>query len=178
MTNDTASLMDDPAGAGILAGKYLTFILGQEAFGIPVLTVREIIRFTAPTSVPQVPAYVKGVINLRGKIIPVVDLRLKLRIPVSGISAHTCIIVVQVASHASAAKSLGMIVDGIEEVTHLSAGEIEYAPSFAAGLETGHILGMAKVRTKVKTLLNIDALLSEDAMTTNLHTATLKNAIR
>lgn len=161
---NTASSINDGAGAGTLAGKYLTFILGQEAYGIPVLKVREIIRFTTPTGVPQVPDYVKGVINLRGKIIPVVDLRLKLGISVADISAHTCIIVVQVASATGDAKHMGMIVDGIEEVTQLTASEIEFAPSFATDLHTDHILGMAKVGNTVKTLLNIDTLLDTEAI--------------
>jgi len=171
-----ASAINDGAGTGTLAGKYLTFILGEEAYGIPVLKVREIIRFTAPTSVPQVPDYVKGVINLRGKIIPVVDLRLKLRIPVSEIGAHTCIIVVQVASATLAAKPMGMIVDGIEEVTQLSADEIEFAPSFATDLHTDHILGMAKVQNTVKTLLNIDTLLDSEALTPNLAATVLETS--
>ena len=163
--------------ASALAGKYLTLVLGPAAYGIPVLKVREIIRFITPTSVPQVPDYVKGVINLRGKIIPVVDLRLKLGIPVSETSTRTCIIVVQMGSATHAAKHMGMIVDGIEEVTQLSAGEIEFAPSFAAGLDTDFILGMAKGRNTVKTLLNIDTLLDAESINTTL-SATLENNIR
>ena len=123
------------------------------------MKVREIIRYTSPTIVPRLPEYAKGVINLRGKIIPVVDLRLRLNLPLSENSAHTCIIVVQVAVTGGTSNYTGMIVDGIEEVIQLSATEIELAPSFVAVANTDHILGMAKVRNTVKTLLNLDALL-------------------
>jgi len=149
-----------------LAGKYLTFLLGRESYGVPVIRVREIIRFTAPTPLPQLPPHVKGVINLRGKVIPVVDLRCKFELP-AGVSGDlVCIIVVQTTAASGGRKDMGMIVDGVEEVVQITGQEIEEAPDFGAGLDTNYILGMAKIRGTVKTLLDIDQILTADAAAT------------
>src|SRR5579859_921909 len=142
-------------------GKYLTFLLGREEFAIQVLKVREIIGIQDITAVPQMPAHVKGVINLRGKVIPVVDLRLKFSLPEVGYTKRTCIIVVQVQS-AGAALQTGIIVDEVSEVLNLGAAEIEDTPEFgeASGSGGTYLLGMAKVKGKVKILLDIDRVLS------------------
>jgi len=147
-----------------LAAKYLTFVLGQESYGLAVLTIREIIRMTDITSVPQMPDYVKGVINLRGKVIPILDLRLKFRLARLEMTERTCIIVVQVNTTAGARILMGVIVDAVEEVLNIAAGDIEEAPDFGTKLETDYILGMAKIKGKVKTLLDIDRVVSAEAL--------------
>jgi purine-binding chemotaxis protein CheW len=146
-----------------LAGKYLTFDLHGESYGVNVLRIREIIRLTSITTVPQMPGYVRGVINLRGKIIPVMDLRLRFGFPESANSEHTCIMVVQVNLADGKSTQMGLIVDGVEEVLNIAAGEIEETPSFGSALSTECILGMAKIKGKVKTLLDIDRVMSAEA---------------
>src|SRR5215475_13222456 len=112
----------------VLAGKYLTFALHQESYGIEVLKVREIIRLTGITAVPQMPAYVRGVINLRGKIIPVMDLRLRFGFPDAAQTEQTCIVVVQVKFPEGKNVQMGLIVDGVEEVINIAASDIEETP--------------------------------------------------
>src|SRR6478672_6426104 len=141
------------------AGKYLTFQLGQEEFGIRVLKVREIMGIQDITAVPHTPAYVKGVINLRGKVIPVLDLRLKFGLPGMEYNQRTCIIVVQIQGE-SGLLLMGIIVDGVSEVLNLTGAEVEDTPDFGANFSTPYILGMAKVKGKVKILLDIDRVLS------------------
>lgn len=138
------------------ATKYLTFVLGQEAFGIPVLKVREIIRLCELTAVPEMPSYVKGVLNLRGKIIPVTDLRLKFRLGVAEDGENTCIVVVELTLPDGKSTLMGLIVDAVEEVVGISPGEIEQTPDFGISMQPEYILGMAKIKGKVKGLLDID----------------------
>jgi len=148
-----------------LAGKYLTFSLQRESYGIDVLVVREIIRLTPITAVPQMPHYVKGVINLRGKIIPVMDLRLRFGFADAKDTEQTCIIVVQVKLPDGRKTQMGMIVDSVEEVINLAVSDIEETPDFGATIQTDYMLGMAKVKGVVKTLLNIDRVIgTETAM--------------
>jgi len=147
-----------------LAGKYLVFHLGREEFGIQVLKVREIMGIQDITAVPQTPSHVKGVINLRGKVIPVVDLRAKFGLPSIDYTQRTCIIVVHVQGEAGP-MLMGIVVDGVSEVLNVAAPEIEETPDFGQGVETPYILGMAKSRGKVKILLDIGQVLS----TADLH---------
>ena len=149
--------------AGTAAGKYLTFKLGQESFGIRVVQVREIIRLANITAVPQLPPHVRGVINLRGRVIPVMDLRLKLGMPAADATEQTCIVVVQVRMPEGRTVPMGLIVDGVEEVVNLALAEIEETPSFGADLATPCLLGMAKIKGKVKILMEIDRLISGEA---------------
>ncbi len=141
------------------AGKYLTFGLGKEEFAIEVLRVREIMGVQEITSVPQMPAYMKGVINLRGKVVPVVDLRLKFGLPEKEYTQRTCIIVVQMEQNGSSALT-GLIVDEVAEVLTLQASDIEDTPDFGTGIVTPHILGLAKSKGKVKILLDINLIVS------------------
>lgn len=145
--------------AGQRTGKYLVFQLGREEFGVQVLKVREIMGLQEITAVPQVPDYVRGVINLRGKVIPVIDLRRKFGLDHAADSQQTCIVVMQVA-HESGPLLTGVIVDGVSEVATLQESEIEDAPDFGAEMETPYILGLAKVKGKVKILLDIDKALA------------------
>src|ERR1700694_2125886 len=125
--SSTAAAATDPR-----AGKYLTFLLGREQSSIRVLKVREIMGIQDITAVPQTPVYVKGVINLRGKVIPVVDLRLKFSLPEVEYTQRTCIIVVQVQS-GSVSLLTGIVVDEVSEVLNLAAGDIEDTPDFGDG---------------------------------------------
>ncbi|MBM3746741.1 MAG: purine-binding chemotaxis protein CheW [Acidobacteria bacterium] len=140
------------------AGKYLTFQLGHEEFGIRVLRVREIMGVQDITAVPQTPPHVKGVSNLRGKVVPVVDLRLKFGLPEIEYTQRTCIVVVQVEGGAGRGL-IGVVVDGVSEVLNLAAAEIEDTPDFGQGVATPYLMGMAKVKGKVKILLDINEVL-------------------
>ena len=147
-----------------LAGKYLTFALGGESYAIPVLKVREIIRLTSITSVPQMPAYIRGVINLRGKIIPVMDLRLRFGFDGAASAEQNCIVVVQVKNTAGQSTAMGLVVDAVEEVAQLAAADIEQTPDFGTQVDTGYIIGMAKIKGAVKALLDIDRVIGGDAI--------------
>ena len=148
------------------AGKYLTFTLHDESYGIDVLKVREIIRQTTITVVPQMPAYVRGVINLRGKIIPVMDLRLRFGFAEAASMEQTCIIVVQVKLPDGKSTPMGLVVDGVEEVASIAATDIEETPDFGGQIATDYLVGMAKVKGAVKTLLDIDGVIGAEALKT------------
>jgi purine-binding chemotaxis protein CheW len=143
------------------AGKYLTFALAQEEYGVPVLKVREIIKMMDITSVPQVPSHIKGVINLRGKVIPIVDLRTKFGMPAEDYTERTCIIVVEVKT-AERRLMLGIIVDSVSEVLNIAADEIEATPDFGERLDTHYMHGVAKIKGAVKILLDLDRVVSND----------------
>ncbi|MHB8091442.1 MAG: chemotaxis protein CheW [Syntrophales bacterium] len=142
-------------------GKYLTFTLAEEEYGIGILKVKEIIGMMAITMVPQTPPYMKGVINLRGKVIPIVDLRLKFDMTSIDQTEKTCIIVVEVAS-GSQKVMIGIMVDSVSEVLNIKGGDIEDTPNFGSHLNTDYILGMAKTGGKVKILLDIDRVLTNE----------------
>jgi len=144
------------------AGKYLTFVLGQEEYGLPVLKVREIIKVMDITQVPQVAAHVRGVINLRGKVIPIIDLRLKFGFPAQDYTERTCIIVVDV-SLSGAKVMMGIVVDSVSEVLNIAGADIDDAPDFGGRTKTDYILGLAKVKGTVKILLDLDRVLGADA---------------
>lgn len=152
-----ASSSPTDAGVPSLAGKYLTFQVGAEHYGIPVGRTREIIRVSAITSVPQMPSHVKGVINLRGRIVPVVDLRVRFSQADAELHERTCIIVIQLNG---AANSLGLLVDAVEEVVTLNATDIEPAPEMVSRHDSGHVVGMAKLKGTLRTLLDLDRLLA------------------
>ena len=151
------------AQPAVYAGRYLTFTLGGESYGLPVLNVREIIRLCAITPVPRMPAHVKGVINLRGTVIAVFDLRAKFQLAPSSYGERACIIVVQVNRPAGGSTLMGAIVDAVEEVVQLAAADIEAAPDFGGIPDTQYILGLATVQGGVKTLLNIEKIFLEDS---------------
>jgi len=157
----TTATETNPANASLqnLAGKQLTFVLGREQYGLPVLKVREIIRYCNITPIPQMPEYVKGVLNLRGKIIPVLDLRVKFQLANTANTDLTCIIVVQTTLADRTSTLMGLVVDAVEEVVNLTAADIEPTPDFGGAVEADYILGMAKVKGQVKTLLDIDRVL-------------------
>jgi purine-binding chemotaxis protein CheW len=155
-TLETAVTTTD-AYAG-LAGKYLTFALGGEVYGLEILKVQEIIGIMKVTSVPKTPAYVRGVINLRGQVIPVVDLRLKFGIASIEDTEKTCIIVVQVDCSDDIV-TMGILVDEVSEVMDIDGEKIEASPSFGASVDTDFILGMGKIGKNVVMLLDIQRVL-------------------
>lgn len=138
-----------------LNGKYLTFRLAEEDYGIPLRQVKEIIGMMPVTAVPQTPAHVKGVINLRGQVIPVSDLRLRFGMDAIAYNDRTCIIVVDIRG-ADSTTRMGVIVDAVSEVLNVRKEEIEAAPSFGGLARTEYILGMANMDESVKILLDID----------------------
>jgi purine-binding chemotaxis protein CheW len=144
-------------------GKYLTFSMANEEYGIGILKIREIIGMMPITSVPQTPAFVKGVINLRGKVIPVMDLRLRFNMDSIDYNERTCIIVVEIFGQ-SATVQIGIVVDSVSEVLNIKQDEIEDTPTFGTSLNTDFILGMAKMEGGVKILLDIDQVLTGDEL--------------
>ena len=141
------------------AGKYLTFALGKEQYGLEILKVREIIGYMAITAIPQTPHYVKGVINLRGQVIPVIDLRAKFGMETAEITEQTCIIVCEIQS-GKRSFSTGIVVDNVEEVLDIDGQDIEETPQFGSSVDTNFILGMGKIGDTVKILLDIDKVLA------------------
>ncbi len=140
-------------------GKYLTFVLGNEQYGIEILKVREIIGIMSITPIPRTPDFIKSVINLRGKVIPVIDLRLKFDMEEIEHTTETCIIVVDVKGIL-----VGTLVDTVSEVLDIKKDEIEPAPSFGSSIDTDYILGMAKSKDSVKILLDINRVLSVEKL--------------
>ena len=140
-------------------GKYLTFALAHEEYGLEILKVREIIGYMDITAVPQTPHHVKGVINLRGQVIPVVDLRAKFGMDTTDVTEETCIIVVEITQDDRNFQT-GIVVDHVQEVLDIASGDIEDAPQFGSSVDTDFILGMGKIGDSVKILLDIDKVLA------------------
>lgn len=158
--NQNASSQEGSVGAR-LAGKYLTFRLGDEEYGLEILKVQEIIQLQSITRIPRTPNCVRGVINLRGKVIPVVDLRAKFGLGAAEDTERTCIIVVQIRSGESLLV-IGILIDEVREVLDIRSESIEEAPDFGSSVDTEFILGMGKVNGAVKILLDIDKVLTSD----------------
>ncbi|MBL8209091.1 MAG: purine-binding chemotaxis protein CheW [Bryobacterales bacterium] len=150
------------ASSGATApGKFLTFCLGGEDFAVPVSKIKEIIGLQEVTPVPQTPDFVRGVINLRGKVVPVIDLRRKLSIPGAADNERTCVVVMQPEGR-QGTYSIGVVVDAVSEVLQIQGSEMEDTNSFSHGLiRATYIHGVAKIRGKVKILLDIDSVLSD-----------------
>ncbi len=144
-------------------GKYLTFTLADEEYGIGILKIKEIIGMMPITSVPQTPEFVKGVINLRGKVIPVMDLRLRFGMEAIGYTDRTCIIVVEISGETGDIM-VGIVVDTVSEVLNIKGEEIEDPPRFGTTLDTDYILAMAKTEGSVKILLDIDRVLRSEEL--------------
>lgn len=141
------------------AGKYLTFFIADEEYGLEILKVQEIIGIMDVTPVPRAPVYIRGVINLRGKVIPIVELRTKFEMETVDYTDETCIIVVQ--THGL---QMGIIVDKVSEVMDIASEDIEDAPSFGSDVRTDYILGIGKAEERVKLLLDIDKVLSNEEL--------------
>ena len=154
-----AATLTAPISSRTRGGKYLTFALGREEYGLEILKVREIIGYMDVTAVPRTPAYVKGVINLRGQVISVIDLRRKFAMEDVARTEQTCIVVVEIAQ-AGRKLSIGIVVDRVSEVLNIAAETIEDAPAFGTAVDTDFILGMGKIGDAVKILLDIDRVLT------------------
>lgn len=159
MTQKVETINEAIKATTINTGKYLTFSLAEEEYGIGILKVKEIIGMMPVTSVPRTPVFVKGVINLRGKVIPVIDLRSKFDMESIPYNDRTCIVVVEIDNDTSTVL-IGIVVDSVSEVLNIREDEIEETPAFGSRLDTEYILGMAKINSGVKILLNIDRVLS------------------
>lgn len=148
---------------GTTTGKYLTFELADEGYGIEILKVKEIVGMMSITPVPRLPEYVKGVVNLRGKVIPVIDLRLKFGMNAADYTDRTCIIVVEIMQNTDKTR-IGLVVDAVSEVLNVRSENVEPPPSFGSRLQTNYILGMAKFEDSVKILLDIDLILTAETI--------------
>ncbi len=144
-------------------GKYLTFVLGSEEYGIPIKKVKEIIGMMGITNIPKTPEFVRGVINLRGKIIPILDLRLKFGLEEIEYTQRTCIIVVETSS-SDIQKQMGIAVDSVSEVVNIQKGEIEPPPECGTQASIEFLTGLGKVKGKVLLLLDIDRVLNSDEL--------------
>ena len=159
MTNQAREDTGTRFSSSRIEGKYLTFTLGDEEYGLEILKVREIIGLMEITSVPQTPRFIKGVINLRGKVIPVIDLRLKFGMEEAQATEETCIIVVDIGD-----MLMGILVDTVSEVVDIPASNIEPPPAFGSNISTEFILGMGKTQSRVKILLDIARVLSQEEL--------------
>ncbi len=163
MQDETRNISEITQQIQEMEGKYLTFSLAEEEYGIGILKIKEIIGMMAITTVPQTPEFVKGVINLRGKVIPVIDLRLRFVMSSIDYTERTCIIVVEIESQ-SGMIQIGIVVDSVSEVLNIKVEDIENTPTFGTKLDTEYILGMAKIEGGVKILLDIDKVLNNEEM--------------
>ena len=145
-------------------GKFLTFALNDEEYGVEILKVKEIIGLMDITTVPKTPEYMKGVINLRGKVIPIIDLRLKFSMQEQKHTEETCIIVVEVGAHGHTPLLIGIVVDGVSEVMYIKGEEIEEAPNFGQQIDTKFIVGLGKTKEKIVILIDIEKVLSSDEL--------------
>ena len=143
--------------------QYLTFMLGGEVFAIRILAIREIISYGGLTEVPMMPPSIKGVINLRGAVVPVVDLAVRFNRPSGDVTKRTCIVIVEM-ENAGEQQVIGVIVDAVNAVFEIPAADIEPSPSFGAKIRTDFIAGMAKVNGKFIILLDIDKVLSMEEL--------------
>lgn len=139
-------------------GKYLTFALGKEEYGLEILKVREIIGYMNITAVPRTPEFVKGIINLRGQVIPVIDLRLRFGMEAAEVTDQTCIIVAEINQNGKTFNA-GLIVDHVQEVLDIAAEDIEESSHLGTAIQTDFILGIGKVGSSIKILLDIDQVL-------------------
>ncbi|MFQ6333464.1 chemotaxis protein CheW [Methylophilus sp. 3sh_L] len=154
--------------------QYLTFMLGHEVFALNILNVKEIIEYGQLTEVPKMPAFIRGVINLRGAVVPVIDMAARFDKPTADITRKTCIVIIEVA-HAEGTQVVGMMVDAVNEVVDIEAGNIEPAPSFGANIRADFIEGMGKIEGKFIILLNVNKVLSVDEVSSLATGAALAN---
>ena len=163
MSDETRTMDQAVKSMADKEGKYLTFTLGGEDYGIGILKIKEIIGMMPVTTMPQTPDFVKGVINLRGKVIPVMDLRLRFGMDAIDYTERTCIIVVEIERN-SGTIQVGIVVDSVSEVLNIKGEDIEETPAFGTKLNTDYILGMAKMEGGVKILLDIDRVLTSEEL--------------
>ncbi len=146
-----------------IAGQYLTFMLAGEEYGVDILRVQEIKGWNPATVIPNTPAYVLGVINLRGEIVPVVDMRMRFNLPKSTYSTGTVIIVVKI-HHDDSSRTVGLVVDAVSEVYRLEPSQIQMSPDFGGSISTAFVRGLATVENKMLILLEVNKLIPFEAM--------------
>lgn len=162
MTNETRLPAAGAAAAGE-GGQYLTFLLGGEMYAIDILNIKEIIEYGQVTEVPMMPAFIRGVINLRGRVVPVVNLLARFGKPSSEITKRSCIVIIEAGAEEER-QDIGIVVDSVSEVLDIPAGEIEPAPSFGAKIRSDFISGMGKVNGKFVVMLSVNKVLSVEEM--------------
>jgi len=145
--------------------QYLTFMLGGETYAMGILSIKEIIEYGNITEVPRMPEFIRGVINLRGSVVPVIDLGARFGKQATDITRRTCIVIIEVAN-GEETQDVGVMVDAVNEVLEISASEIEPAPSFGANIRADFIDGMGKINGKFVIILNIHQVLSVEEMAT------------
>ena len=143
--------------------QYLTFMLGKETFAVGILCIKEILEYEAPTDVPMMPTFVRGIVNLRGAVVPVIDLAVRFGRSAAPTTKKTCIVIIETGT-ANAAQVFGVVVDAVNEVLEIPDSDIESAPSFGTPVRTDFIQGMGKVRDRFVVILNVAAALSVDDM--------------
>ena len=158
------------AGSGAQTNQYLTFVLGGEVFAIGILFIKEIIEYSSLTEVPMMPASVRGVINLRGAVVPVTDLLVRFGKQSSVVTKRTCIVIVEVTGQGER-QDVGVVVDSVDSVLDIPASEIEPPPTFGAGIRTDFISGMGKVNGKFVILLDVNHVLAVEDMAALAHVA-------
>ncbi|AAY35842.1 chemotaxis protein CheW [Pseudomonas syringae pv. syringae] len=156
-TRQTAATVEEEA-------QYLTFMLGGEMFAIGILGIKEIIEYGSLTVVPMMPAFVRGVINLRGAVVPVVDLSARFGRQNSAITRRSCVIIIEANSEDGQPQDIGLLVDNVSAVLEIPASQIEPPPNFGARIRADFISGMAKVDGKFVIVLEVDRVLSIDEM--------------
>ena len=170
MIQSTAATKNGSSAMAGLAGKYLTFRMADEEYGVEILKVHQIIGMLPVTHVPRMPSFVRGVINLRGKILPVVDMRLKFGLQSTEDTPRTCIIVLQVPNQQDFL-TMGIIVDEVSEVIDISDDQVEPTPGFGADVPTDFLLGIGKAEEKIIMLLDVDKVLSAGEINNMRHLA-------
>ena len=143
--------------------QYLTFMLGRETFAVGILCIKEILEYGEPTDVPMMPAFVRGIVNLRGAVVPVIDLAVRFGRPVAAPTKKTCIVIIE-TDLGNTAQVFGVLVDAVNEVLEIPDSDIEAAPSFGTTVRTEFIQGMGKVRERFVIILNVAAALSVEDM--------------
>lgn len=144
--------------------QYLTFLLSGEMFAIAILNIKEIIEYGSLTEVPMMPSFIRGVINLRGSVVPVVDLSARFGRPKTEVSRRTCIVIIEVQGSDESKLDIGVMVDSVSEVLEIPRSEIEPPPAFGAKIRVDFIQGMGKVAGKFVIILNADRVLSVDEL--------------
>jgi len=158
------AVREDAAALAVLTGaspqQHLTFMLGGEMFAMAILSIREIIEYTTLTEVPMMPPHIRGVINLRGAVVPVVDLLVRFGKPSAPVTKRTCIVIVEIEGKGER-QTVGLVVDAVNEVIDLAAEDIEPPPAFGANIRTDFIRGMGRVRGKFVILLNVEPVVAD-----------------
>ncbi|MBV4473603.1 chemotaxis protein CheW [Pseudomonas sp. B2M1-30] len=145
-------------------GQYLTFTSGGEMYAIAILGIKEIIEYGGLTVVPMMPDFVRGVINLRGAVVPVIDLAARFGQPNASLSRRSCVVIVEGHSEAEGRQDIGLLVDAVSAVLDIAASDVEPAPNFGARINAEFISGMARMDGKFVIVLNVDRVLSVDDM--------------